>query len=283
MKPDAINASRSPAGRAASTTARAPDDPALEQESLVESEGGQPIYQQVAAKLRRSISEGRYPVGVRLPTEIELCEQFGISRFTARAAVRLLSTAGLVTRRQRVGTVVIALPGDARYSHDVRSVHDLLQYALDTELRLVYVGKVALTKALAKDLAAEAGEEWTYAMGIRHDTPTADPGRKNSRPICITRIFLNPKLKHIESKLRGRKTAIYSLIEREYKVSIQRVEQELQGVVLDVDDAANLKSEPGAPALRIVRRYYSEQGVLLEMADNIHPSDRFSYHMKLLK
>ena len=88
-------------------------------------------------------------------------------------------------------------------------------------------------------------------------------------------------LKGIESKLRGRKTAVYALIEREYKVSIQRVEQELQGVVLDADDAANLHSEVGAPALRVVRRYYSDQGVLLEVADNIHPSDRFTYRMEL--
>jgi len=84
-------------------------------------------------------------------------------------AVRLLLTAGLVSRRQRVGTVVIALPGDARYSHDVTSVRDLFQYAQDTELRLVYIGKLALTKAMAREFGVEPGEEWIYCMGIRHD------------------------------------------------------------------------------------------------------------------
>ena len=64
-------------------------------------------------------------------------------------------------------------------------------------------------------------------------------------------------------------------------MSIQRVEQELQGVLLSADDAANLEAEPGAPALRILRRYYSDQGTLLEVADNIHPSDRFTYRMEL--
>jgi GntR family transcriptional regulator len=241
----------------------------------------QPIYQQIAARLRAAIADGTYPVGARLPTEIELCEQFGISRFTARGAVRLLLTAGLVSRRQRVGTVVIALPGDARYSHDVTSVRDLFQYAQDTELRLVYIGKLALTKAMARDFGVDAGEEWIYCMGIRHDDRVGERGKKGGRPICVTRLFLNPSLTGIEGKLRERKTAVYALIEREYKVSIQRVEQELQGVLLSADDAANLESEPGAPALRILRRYYSEQGTLLEVADNIHPSDRFTYRMEL--
>ncbi len=237
----------------------------------------QPIYQQIAARLRSAIAEGKYPVGARLPTELELCEQFGISRFTARGAVRLLLAAGLVSRRQRVGTVVIALPGDARYNQDVSSVRDLFQYAQDTELRLVYIGKVALTKALARDFGVEAGEEWIYAMGIRHE----ERGKKRGRPICITRLFLNPTLAGIEGKLRERNMAVYALIEREYKVSIQRVEQELQGVLLGADDAANLESDTGAPALRILRRYYSDQGTLLEVADNIHPSDRFTYRMEL--
>ena len=69
---------------------------------------GQPRYLQIARELKRASRAARTPVGARLPTELELCEQFGISRFTARAAVRVLASAGLVTRRQRVGTVVIA-------------------------------------------------------------------------------------------------------------------------------------------------------------------------------
>ncbi len=259
----------------------APAGPAADTEATEPAGGGQPIYQRIAGELRRAIADGRYPVGARLPTEIGLCEQFGISRFTARAAIRLLSTAGLVTRRQRVGTVVIARPGEARYQHDARSLTDLFQYAQDTELRMLYVGRIALNRAQAQEFGAEPGEEWVLAVGLRHDHPGAANARKVARPICITRIFLNPMLKDIEARLRGRKTAVYALIEREYKLSIQRVEQELQGVVLAADDAASLQCEPGAPALRIVRRYYSDTGALVEVADNIHPSDRFSYRMEL--
>ena len=33
--------------------------------------------------------------------------------------------------------------------------------------------------------------------------------------------------------------------------------------------------------LRIVRRYFGEDGELLELADNVHPGERFSYRMEL--
>jgi GntR family transcriptional regulator len=242
-----------------------------------------PRYLQIARELKRGIVEGRWPVGARLPTELELCEQFGISRFTARAAVRVLSSAGLVTRRQRVGTIVVALADDARYRQAAASLPDMLQYAQDTELRLVYVGKVTLSRTQAREFGTAAGAEWIYAIGVRHEGSGKGRGQAGGRPFCLTRLFLNPVLRGIESKLRERKTAVYALIEREYKIPIERVEQDLQGIVLEADDAANLRAKPGAPALRIVRRYYSDDGRLLEVADNIHPSDRFTYHMQFRK
>lgn len=285
LKSAAVNASnRSPKRRRDA----APDDAAAEDAPPADGgagdggaaeldASGQPRYQQVARVLKRAIADGTYPVGARLPTELELCAQFGISRFTARGAVRLLSQAGLVTRRQRVGTVVTATPDQARYTHDVTSADELFQYAQDTELRLVYVGRLGLSKAQAQEFGDEPGAEWIYALGLRR-TPDAD-----APPICVTRIFLNPVLDGIQARLRSGKVAIYSLIEQASGRAIARIEQQLSGVVLDADDAANLGAAPGAPALRIVRRYYGDDGRLLELAENIHPSDRFTYRMELRK
>jgi len=246
-------------------------------------EDTRPRYLQVAQELKRAIATGVYPVGAHLPTEHQLCEQFKISRFTAREAVRVLATGGLVTRRQRVGTVVIASSDAARYTHDAASVQDLLQYAQDTELRLVYVGKVALSKAQAAEFGAEAGQEWTYGMGVRMAGTVAEQAAGAVRPICVTRLYLNPMLEGIDTKLRGRRGAVHLLIETDYGIAIERVEQELQGVLLDAEDAANLDATPGAAGLRIVRRYYSHAGDLLEIADNVHASDRFSYRMQMRK
>ncbi len=241
----------------------------------------QPLYLKVARELKRAIADGRFAVGARLPTEAELCVQFGISRFTAREAIRVLASAGLVTRRQRVGTVVIATPDDARYRHDASSVRDLLQYAQDTELRFVYIGRITLNRAQARELEAEAGSEWTYAVGLR--ITGAGDKAPAARPMGITRLYLNPLLRGIDKRLRGRHGAVYALIEAEYGLSIERVEQELQGVLLDADDAANLGAAAGTPALCVVRRYYDDRGRLLELAENVHPGDRFSYRMQLRK
>src|SRR5687767_14710133 len=88
-----------------------------------------PRYMRIARDLRSAIAEGRYPVGAQLPTEHELCQELGVSRFTIREAIRILSIAGLVSRKPRSGTVVAALPDDTRYTHGIGSLRDLFQYA----------------------------------------------------------------------------------------------------------------------------------------------------------
>jgi GntR family transcriptional regulator len=53
-----------------------------------------PVYQRIAAELRTRISAGQYLR--RLPAESALAAEFGVNRLTARRAVQVLATAGLV-------------------------------------------------------------------------------------------------------------------------------------------------------------------------------------------
>jgi len=98
-----------------------------------------PRYMLISRDLRRAIAGGRYPVGAQLPTEHDLCRQFGASRFTIREAIRVLSTAGLVRRKPRAGTVVAALPDDTRYTHGIGSLRDTAKNELVTHVHAVEV------------------------------------------------------------------------------------------------------------------------------------------------
>ncbi len=64
-------------------------------------------YLEVAQTLRAGILEGQYPPGSLLPTEQQLCMQFGISRQTVRRALQVLVDQGLIQRRQGSGSRVI--------------------------------------------------------------------------------------------------------------------------------------------------------------------------------
>ncbi|MGD9212457.1 MAG: GntR family transcriptional regulator [Desulfobacteraceae bacterium] len=65
-----------------------------------------PLYEQLRLLLQDKILLGDYPVGTLLPTEKELCEEYGISRITARKSLEELTRIGLIERVQGKGTIV---------------------------------------------------------------------------------------------------------------------------------------------------------------------------------
>ena len=70
---------------------------------------GAPLTDAAIQKLREMIISGRYPSGARLPPEAELATELGLSRNSAREAVRALSTARVLDVRRGDGTYVTSL------------------------------------------------------------------------------------------------------------------------------------------------------------------------------
>jgi GntR family transcriptional regulator len=66
----------------------------------------QPMYQQIAEKLRAQIESGELTPGAQLPTELELRDRYASSRNTIRDAIKRLTSQGLVETRPGQGTFV---------------------------------------------------------------------------------------------------------------------------------------------------------------------------------
>lgn len=66
------------------------------------------LVDQVIEQLRTAVAQGDWPLGTRIPTEVELGEQLGVGRNTVREAVRALAHTGLLEVRQGDGTYVRA-------------------------------------------------------------------------------------------------------------------------------------------------------------------------------
>ena len=79
-------------------------------------ERGSRLSDKVARALIDSIVSGRIKLGEKLPSERQLCEQFGVSRPVVREAVRSLIAKGLLADKPRHGHVVTWLGREAAFT-----------------------------------------------------------------------------------------------------------------------------------------------------------------------
>ncbi len=112
------------------------------------------VYEAIVAQLTSLILEGELKPGEKLPSERELCEQFGVGRNSVREATRSLESARLVETRQGEGTFVTAAPesmlpmiSEKVSSDAANGMHDLF------EARMVLEPQIA---ALAAERATDA-------------------------------------------------------------------------------------------------------------------------------
>lgn len=66
------------------------------------------LFEEIRGTLTREIVGGVHKPGDKLPTEQQLAERFGASRPTVNKAIGSLAKDGLVVRRKRAGTIVLA-------------------------------------------------------------------------------------------------------------------------------------------------------------------------------
>ncbi len=92
-------------------------------------------YEEVAARLREEIQDHVLPTGARLPNEVVLAEQFGVSRATLREALRLLAAQNLIrTAKGAGGGSYVTVPSADNVSESLRSGLGLLTAAEDVTL-----------------------------------------------------------------------------------------------------------------------------------------------------
>lgn len=230
-------------------------------------------YAAVERQLLAELAVGRYPVGGRFPTEMELCARFAVSRHTVREALRRLSEMGLLERHRGAGTLVRAVSKPAGYVQSVASLDELYQYAVDTRLELERVAPVTVRGALSEAMGCADDSRWLRFEGLR-------VSRDGGHPVCWTQIYLAEALGGLRHRIGAEVTPIHVMIEQSGH-SIRRVEQELEAVIVPEAVAGRLAVVPDTAGLQIIRRYLGADDQPLEVTFSIHPAARMRYRMTL--
>jgi len=75
-------------------------------QTLMDHNCSVPLYKQIVKSINRKITTGEYPINSRIPSEVSLMEEYGVSRITIRTAITELVEDGVLERIQGKGTFV---------------------------------------------------------------------------------------------------------------------------------------------------------------------------------
>ncbi|MCX2180211.1 FadR/GntR family transcriptional regulator [Streptomyces sp. SKN60] len=180
--------------------------PAVPQE-LFKAVSSSRVSQVIVEQIRHLLKEERLQPGDRLPSERELCVQFGCSRVTIREALRILEANGLVEIRVGArGGAFVTAPTSSRVSEGLA---DLLTFSpltasQVTEARLIFelgVVPLAVERATDEDIADLRAMCEAHAKAMRQGEYTME--LSTAFHIRLAACTHNPAIEMLVESFRG--------------------------------------------------------------------------------
>ena len=233
-----------------------------------------PRYEEIHCALRDRIRGGHYPVGDKLPPELELCAEFRASRHTVREAIRRLAEQGLIARRAGAGTTVLRRSASGGYTQRISAVPDLLAYAKNARLEVLDSRDVKVSAIEARLLKCRRGQWWHRLTALKYLAGAR-------RPVAYVLAFTHRNHPALRGVLDRRGVPLHDFIEARIGQRIAAVEQDFAAKPVVGREAEALALAPGYPGFLIARRYLAEDGTTVLVTSTVFPYDRMNYSMTL--
>ncbi len=207
-----------------------------------------PKYYRIKEEIRRRIASGRYVAFQRIPSELELAQEFNVSRGTVERALRLLVREGILYREQGRGTFVAS----PRFDEISFRLSDFWEEARkagrSTRIKLLKAEKRPADELSASRLEIPSGAPIIEIERLRYvdEAPIAYEFRRLSYELC-------PQL--LEEDLEN--SSIHQLLIEKYQLPLLKAVYTIEAILIEGEIASLLEVAPGTPGFRIDRITYT--------------------------
>lgn len=233
-----------------------------------------PLYHQLESELVERINSGEFKAGDTLPTEEQICAQYGVSRITVRRALDAMIASGLITRRRGVGTFVAAPLSGVRSVRISGSLDDFLASAAAMNQDVLSLGHARPSAEVAEALAIAEGDKV-----VRLELVSS----LSAGPVLYLEVFF-PLAVAGDLSMADLTPGmpVVRVIERKLKTRVVRASQLIAPDRADKTTARRLGLKVDTPILRITRIYYAADGTPIEVALVRHHPERYQYVVEFI-
>jgi DNA-binding GntR family transcriptional regulator len=227
-----------------------------------------PQYRQIELALRERLRAMR--PGERLPSDDELCREFGVSRMTARNAMQRLAEDGLVERIPGRGTFAVAPPAHRHADRLMAFSHEMRR-----------VGRTPASRVLAREIRPSTAAE-AAALGLRPTEPIVELRRlrlADGVPIAIETAVLVRLTADTVMAADLEAGSLHEALARA-GLHLRRGQATISAEAATRDDVRLLGVSRGAPLL-VERRIIADTGGRpIEATESRYPGDRYALDVR---
>lgn len=233
--------------------------------------GRQPLYRQLAARLRADIDDGRFGPGEQLPSEPELAEEARVSRSVVRQALSELAADGLVRKGRGRRATVVAQPRYERYvSRSSGFYEQFRQRGITLGTRVERFEIAPLPDGPATFFGAEQG---VVLDRVR---------RVGDAPVAYVRTYLpvDPCAALLDEDLADR--SLHEALATRLGLRVASGRRTVHAVAAPKDIAVALRVGDREPLLLLRSEARDQHGRPLEWFQTWHPADRVAFEIQVL-
>ena len=226
--------------------------------------GYQPHYRQIEQALRERIAA--LQPGERLPSDAELCAEFGVSRMTARNAMQRLAEDGIIERQPGRGSFVAEPPAHRRANRLMTFTQEMLRRGRVPSSRM-------LTRVIRPSSAAESA-----SLGIPPRQPVVHLRRlrfADEEPIAIESVVLIGGCADAVMTADLTHGSLHETLARSGYV-LRRGTGTIAAAAATAEEARLLGLRTGDPLLVERRIIVDAHGRRIEATESVYPADRYA-------
>jgi len=234
-------------------------------ESSLDKSSSTPLYLQLAARIREFIARGELEPGDRIPSEVALARQFGLSPMTARHALQELVDEGVGYRRQSKGTYVAGLLRSRRLSID------------DWFEPMVRAHGWTLMRIVVHSGRCPAPKWATQALGLADGSRAVCICRliqMNGQPLIVATSWLPASYDAVIDGAVGNRD-MNEVVREVVRIPLVDSEEHLWGSEIPAEEAALLGMRAGEPAFVMRGQIRGEGGVTVRAFEAWYKRDYF--------
>lgn len=229
-----------------------------------------PLYFQLKSYIEEQIETGVWEAGTQIPSELELSEQFNISRTTIRQAIGDLVNERKLERIQGRGTFVSEISIEKQIERVSGFSQDMRMRGLVPTSDILNFEVVKANPTVAKALKINEGDDAILLKRLR---------KGNDKRIALEVVYMDYRKYKDFLSVNLANESLYEMLAKKFAVWPKYSQQVIESIKCPAEEAELLGIQKGDPVFYFHTTAFDQYDQPLEYTEGYYRGDRYILHL----